>query len=80
MTKRCIMSAIVTECLCTRIGVAHNDMNTMIHCYRKRVTVYVAAIAVGDSINYQSFVYGSFKWTIHVKYNNMKGQVPSLLF
>ena len=29
------------------------------------------AIAVGDIIKYQSFVYGSFVWGIHVRYNKI---------
>ena len=39
-------------------------------CYGKRVTVFSVAIAAGDIIKYQSFVYGSFVWGIHVRYNN----------
>ena len=39
-------------------------------CYGKRVTVFAVAIAAGDIIKYQSFVYGSFVWGIHVRYNN----------
>ena len=38
-------------------------------CYGKRVTEFALAIAVGDTIKYQSFVYGSFVWGIHVRYN-----------
>ena len=30
------------------------------------------AVAIGDSINYQYFVYGSFVWEIHVRYDNYK--------
>ena len=43
-------------------------------CYGKRVTVFAVAIATGDFIKYQSFVYGSFVWGIHVRYNNIKYQ------
>ena len=42
------------------------------HCYGKRVTVFAVAIAVDDIIKYQSFVYGSFVWRIHVRYNKTK--------
>ena len=38
-------------------------------CYGKRMTVFAVAIAAGDIIKYQSFVYGSFVWGIHVRYN-----------
>ena len=41
-------------------------------CYGKRVTVFAVSIAAGDIIKYQSFVYGSFVWEIHVRYNNQK--------
>ena len=34
--------------------------------------MFAAAIAAGDIIKYQSFVYGSFVWGIHVRYNNIK--------
>ena len=34
------------------------------------MTVFAVAIAAGDIIKYQSFVYGSFVWGIHVRYNN----------
>ena len=43
-------------------------------CYGERVTVFAVAIAAGDIINYQSFVYGSFVWEINVRYNNIKYQ------
>ena len=39
------------------------------HCYGKPMTVFAIAIAAGDIINYQLFVYGSFVWEIHVRYN-----------
>ena len=34
------------------------------------MALFAAARAAGDSLNYQSFVYGSFVWGIHVRYNN----------
>ena len=34
------------------------------------MTLFAIAIAAGDIIKYQSFVYGSFVWEIHVRYNN----------
>ena len=40
-------------------------------CYGKRVTVFAVTIAAGDIIKYLSFVYGSFVWGIHVRYNNI---------
>ena len=39
-------------------------------CYGKHVAVFTVAVAAGDIIKYQSFVYGSFVWGIHVRYNN----------
>ena len=42
----------------------------IIRCYGKRVTVFAVAIAAGDIMKYQPFVYGSFVWGIHVRYNN----------
>ena len=56
MAKSCLMSAIVAEHLLA---------------YGKRVTVFAVTIAVGDSIKYQSFVYGSFVWEIHVRYDKI---------
>ena len=41
-------------------------------CYGKRVTVFIVAIAAGDIIKYQSFVYGSFVWEIHMRYNKLQ--------
>ena len=43
--------------------------NNITRCYGKQVTVFAVAIAAGDIIKYQSFVYGSFVWEIHVRYN-----------
>ena len=34
--------------------------------------MFAVAIAAGDIIKYQSFVYGSFVWGIHVRYNNIQ--------
>ena len=48
-------------------------------CYGKRVTVFTVAIAAGDIIKYQWFVYGSFVWEIHVRYNKDKYQSPLIL-
>ena len=39
--------------------------------YGKHVAVFAVAVAPGDIIKYQSFVYGSFVWEIHVRYNNI---------
>ena len=36
------------------------------------MAVLAVAVAPGDIIKYQSFVYGSFVWEIHVRYNNVK--------
>ena len=41
-------------------------------CYGKHVAVFAIAVATGDIIEYQSFVYGSFAWEIRVRYNNCK--------
>ena len=35
------------------------------------MAVFAVAIAAGDFVKYQSFVYGSFVWEIHVRYNNI---------
>ena len=43
-------------------------------CYGKHVATFAVAVAAGDIIKYQSFVYGSFVWEIHVRYNNIKYQ------
>ena len=34
------------------------------------MAAFAVAVARGDIIKYQSFVYGSFVWGIHVRYNN----------
>ena len=34
--------------------------------------MFAVTIAAGDIIKYQSFVYGSFVWGIHVRYNKIK--------
>ena len=44
--------------------------SSITRCYDKRVTVFAVAIVVGDSVKYQTFVYGSFVWEIHMRYNN----------
>ena len=36
------------------------------------MAAFAVAVATGDIIKYQSFVYGSFVWEIHVRYNNNK--------
>ena len=38
------------------------------------MAVFAVAVAPGDIIKYQSFVYGSFVWEIHVRYNKLKYQ------
>ena len=35
------------------------------------MAVFAVAVAPGDIIKYQSFVYGSFVWEIHVRYNKL---------
>ena len=54
--------------------------STINRCYGKRVTVLTVPIAAGDSVKYQSFVYGSFVWEIHVRYNNVKYTVRNHIF
>ena len=72
------MSAIAVERLLTRtnrtrICVAHHVTALIFYnitrCYGKQVAVFAVAVATGDIIKYQSFVYGSFVWGIHVRYN-----------
>ena len=75
------MSAIPVERLLTwtnrtRIGVAH-QVNALLfcnitRCYGTHVAAFAVAVATGDIIKYQSFVYGSFVCEIHVRYNNNK--------
>ena len=74
------MTAIAVERLLTwmnrtRIGVAHHVTALIFYnitrCYGKQVAVFAVAVATGDIIKYQSFVYGSFVWGIHVRYNNL---------
>ena len=61
-----------------RIGVAHHVTALIFYnitrCYGKHVAVFTVAVAAGDIIKYQSFIYGSFVWGIHVRYNNIKYQ------
>ena len=40
-------------------------------CYGKHVAVFAVAVAAGAIIKYQSFVYGSFVWGMHVRYNKI---------
>ena len=39
--------------------------------YGKHVAEFTVAVAAGDITKYQSFVYGSFVWGIHVRYNKV---------
>ena len=77
----CVMSAIAFERLLawtnhTRISVAHRVTALIFYnitrCYGKHVAVFAVAVAAGDIIKYQSYVYGSFVWGIHVRYNNFR--------
>ena len=79
VAKSCVMSAIAVERLLartnrTRIGVAHHVTALIFYnitrCYGKLVAVFAVAVATGDIMKYQSFVYGSFVWEIHVRYKN----------
>ena len=83
MVISCLMSAIAVERVLSpdvNEPYAHQRcssetqliFSTITHCYGKRVTVFTVPIAAGDSVKYQSFVYGSFVWEIHVRYNNDK--------
>ena len=79
MVISCIMSAIAVERLLSpdvnetlRASDKRLIFFTIIRCYGKRVTVFCVPIAAGDSVKYQSFVYGSFVWEIHMRYNNIK--------
>ena len=74
------MSAIAVERLLTRtkracIGVAHHVtaliFYNIIRCYGKHVAVFLVAVAAGDIMKYQWFVYESFVWGNHVRYNNI---------
>ena len=80
MVKSCLMSAIAVERLLTRtyrtrIGVAHHVTALIFYditrCYGKHVAAFAVAIAAGDIIKYQSFIYGSFVWGIHVRFINI---------
>ena len=79
VVKACVMSPIAVERLLTltkrtRIGVAHHVTALIFYnitrCYGKHVAVFAVAVAADDIIKYQLFVYGSFVWGIHVRYNN----------
>ena len=52
-----------------RILSSHITIYNITRCYGKHVAVFAVAVAAGDIIKYQSFVYGSFVWGIHVRYN-----------
>ena len=72
----CKMYPDVNE-LCAHCRCASDErliIYNITRCYGKRVTVFAVAIAAGDIIKYQSFVYGSFVWEILVRYNNIKYQ------
>ena len=75
----CLMSAIAVERLLgpdkNKTLCASDELLiffTITCCYGKRVTVFAVPITAGDSVKYQSFVYGSFVWEIHMRYNNVK--------
>ena len=75
MVKHWLISAIVTERLLmqtnrTPIGVAHVIFYTITSYYGKQVTVFAAAIAVGDSV-LVSNIKSLCEWEIHLRYNNM---------
>ena len=79
VAKSCVMSSIAVERLltCTKrmcIGIVHHVTTlifyNIIRCYGKHVAALAVAVATGDIIKYQAFVYGSFVWGIHVRYNN----------
>ena len=81
------MSAIAVERLltwtnCRRMGVAQYVTDLIFYnitrCYGKHVAVFAVAVAMGDIIKYQSFVYGSFVSDIHVRYNNNKCCITTL--
>ena len=64
---------LLTSTNCTHISVAHHVTALLFYnitrCYGKHVTVFSVPVATGDITKYQSFVYGSFVWGIHVRYN-----------
>ena len=68
----------------SRIGVVHHVTDLIFYnitgCYGKHVAVFAVAVAKGDIIKYQSFVYGSFVWGIHVRYNNANYLVCFVLY
>ena len=79
MAKSCLISAIAVRRLLTwtnrtLIGVVHHVTALIFYnitrCYGKHVAVFAVAVATGDIIKYQSFIYGSFVWGIQVRYNN----------
>ena len=66
------------------IGVAHHVTALIFHnntrCYGKQVTVFAVAVATCDIIKYQSFIYGSFVWEFHMRYNNRLYQACAVGF
>ena len=65
------MSAIAVERLLTwtnrtRIGVAHHVTDLIFYnitrCYGKHVAAFAVAVATGDILKYQSFVYKILYW------------------
>ena len=55
----------------TRIGLVQYVtalISYITRCYGKHVAIFTFAVATGDIIKYQWFVYGSFVWEIHVRY------------
>ena len=72
VAKSCVI-AVERRTNRTRIGVAHHVTALMFYnitrCYGKQAEVFAVAVATGDIIKYQSFVYGNFVWVIHVRYN-----------
>ena len=74
------MSAIAVELLLTwtnrmSISITHHVTALIFYnitcCYGKHVALFAVVVATGDIIKYQSFVYGSFVWEIHVRYDNI---------
>ena len=56
-------------------GVVHHETALIFYNitrrYGKHVAGFAVAVATGDIIKYQFFVYGSFVLGIHVRYNNV---------
>ena len=77
VAKSCVMSAIAIERLLTLnepyaqwCWASYDQLicYTITRCCGKREAVFAIAIAAGDSINYQSIVYGRFVWENRVRY------------